>query len=138
MGIGERTTLWSANFEFLKSRPFFGIGFGRTGDHAALYLKAMHPEKKDFFVGHAHNVFLEMLSSVGVIGFIAWMVWVLARMRESYRLTFPSPGVFCAWIVFLINGLTQVNFWEGKVLHMVIWMSALGLSLTVKKGYAHR
>ena len=33
-------------------------------------------------------------------------------------------GLLCAWIVFQLNGLTQVNFWEGKVMHQMMWAVA--------------
>jgi hypothetical protein len=33
-----------------------------------------------------------------------------------------SYGILSALIVFQINGLTQVNFWEAKVQHQLMWM----------------
>ncbi len=42
-----------------------------------------------------------------------------------------DPGVaarafFCAWLTFMLNGLTQENFWDAKVTHqmsfVIAWM----------------
>jgi hypothetical protein len=37
-------------------------------------------------------------------------------------------GLFCAWIVLHLNGLTQVNVWEGKVEHQMAWALAWALA----------
>ncbi|MBU6376699.1 MAG: hypothetical protein KGQ59_11925, partial [Bdellovibrionales bacterium] len=35
-----------------------------------------------------------------------------------------SRAWLAAFIVFHLNGLTQVNFWEGKVQHQLFWVVA--------------
>ncbi len=129
IGISDRIQLWQANLEFFKNRLFFGIGLGKNLITSSAYFQS-HAQNGQgvFFVGHAHNVYLEILSGIGIFGFIAWLIWVcnvLNMARDALkrdRLNFIATGMICAWIVFLINGVTQVNFWEGKVLHQIMWM----------------
>lgn len=131
MGVGERVELWKANFEFFKHRPVTGVGFLKPHEVTRNYFAEKYPGRTDIFVGHAHNLYLEILSGTGILGLAAWLFWlgiVLGALFYVIR-AMPSPsfgiGLAAAWLVFLINGLTQVNFWEGKVLHQVMWTTGM-------------
>ena len=129
IGVSTRKELWEANFEFFKNRPLTGVGW-----HHNLELSGIYFEKKyssnSVFSGHAHNNFLEMLACTGLIGLTAWILWfcgvfklLFGGLKRNLGSSFPR-GLFCAWLVFHINGMTQVNFWESKVLHQIMWMVA--------------
>jgi O-antigen ligase len=131
MGIRQRKELWDANWEFFRQRPLTGVGYGKNQELSGYYLLSIHPEKQSVFSGHAHNLYLEILAGMGILGVLAFLFWfgvlgrVLAQgLRGVAPLSFPV-GMLCAWVVFLINGLTQVNFFEGKVTHQVMWCTAL-------------
>jgi O-antigen ligase len=150
LGTQERVELWKANLQFLQERPFFGVGLGKNQELSGYYFHSIHPEQTHFFVGHAHNLYLELLAGIGMVGTVLWMIWmgviasgVLAVWRQSvsdlkgqfysaicFPICFPL-GVLCAGSVFLINGMTQVNFWEGKVLHQVMWVVGMVLTWVV-------
>lgn len=121
-GIPERQILWRANFEFFLKRPLTGVGFGQTISNSAFYIQDTHPTYERPLVSHAHNVFLEVLASTGIIGFASWLFYVGLLIYFSWRRGWK--GLSAAWIVFLLNGLTQVNFWESKVLHQIMWVAA--------------
>lgn len=123
IGIGERADLWRANFEFAELRPFTGVGWLKTERNSGLYLM-QQKGTTEVFSGHAHNNFLEMLGGTGAIGALAWLLWVVFSFRLFWEVRDSgfARGLFCAWIVFQLNGLTQVNFWEGKVMHQMMWM----------------
>jgi O-antigen ligase len=133
MRIGERIELWKANLAFFELRPVFGVGFGKNQPLSYDYFRSIHPGQTDFFIGHAHNVYLEVLAGTGIFGALAWLFWVGLQFRGlalGIRRRPPlgfAGAMHGAWIVFLINGATQVNFWEGKVLHAVMWMAGLVL-----------
>jgi O-antigen ligase len=110
------------------------VGWRHTEEMSGYYLQELTGEK-DVFAGHAHNNFLDLLGGAGVLGALTWLAYcafVLAILYRALRrdrapgLDF-ARGMFCAWLVFQINGLTQVNFWEGKVEHQVAWMIAWAL-----------
>jgi O-antigen ligase len=124
MGTSERQALWRANLELFEMRPITGAGWHHNLE-AAGWLLQQKQRSEQVFSGHAHNNFLEMLGGTGALGLLAWLVWwgvALALLKNVFatRVGFVR-GLACAWIVFQINGLTQVNFWESKVLHQLMW-----------------
>lgn len=133
MGISTRQDLWRANLEFFKERPLTGTGWHHNLKTAAYYFSEKFPERKDHFVGHAHNNAIEMLGSTGLIGIVAWLAWCAGGIGFAYAAYRRAPGslqgalsrgMLCAWAAFHVNGLTQVNFWESKVLHQMMWVVA--------------
>ena len=135
MGTSERVELWKANWDFFLKRPVLGIGWRKSEGLMGHYFEEKYPRDwSQRFVGHAHNNLLEMLSGVGLVGTLLWMYWnyliFSMAIRSSRRTDIwgdVSWGIFCAWIVLHLNGLTQANFWEGKVLHQMMW--SIGLLL---------
>lgn len=137
MGVHERITLWKANWDFFTHRPFTGIGWLKTQEMSEFYFKTIDPENyRNYFWGHAHNNFIEMLGGAGILGlmaFIAFMIFTLVfAYRTSQELMAQSKrnesyfalGICVALVLLHINGLTNVNFWEGKVFQQQ--MLALG------------
>jgi O-antigen ligase len=127
MGVGDRQKLWKANIEFLKLRPLTGAGFRRNNEASGYYLESL-PNDGWIFSGHAHNNAIDMLGGTGILGLLAWIAWCGVLVWISWR-GLRRGGAFawamvCAWVVFHLNGLTQVNFWEGKVMHQMMWATA--------------
>ncbi|MCM0605226.1 MAG: O-antigen ligase family protein [Xanthomonadaceae bacterium] len=133
IGIRDRMDLWRVHWELFKYRPITGVGFLQGQDYSGLYQIA--EGRADVFAGHAHNVVLEILSSTGVLGLLGYLVWMIYLCMKFYNLR-KLPGVLgigVAWIVFLLNGLTQVNFLEGKVMHQMAWCIAVLLFLESRR-----
>lgn len=138
-GMTTRLDLWRANWELFKLRPLTGVGLRQNNPLGAALVQSWHPGES-IFTGHAHNNFLEMLAGTGLLGTAGWLLW----SGLSFVLLWPSAragsglarGLFCAWLVFQLNGLTQVNFWEGKVTHQMMLVTALALVARRRKGVA--
>jgi O-antigen ligase len=139
IGIATRQDLWLANLEFLKQRPMTGVGWHHNQELSGYYLMDKY-RTGEVFSGHAHNNFLDILGSLGGFGALAWLawsvcvIWLLIRKSKLPQTQTPaenglvfSRGLLCAWFVFQINGLTQVNFWEAKVEHQLAWVIAWSL-----------
>lgn len=137
-GTNERTALWEANLSFIKMRPITGIGLRKSEEMSFYYFLDKDPlTARNRFVGHAHNNILEVLAGTGALGFIFWCLWNYWVFKTGYQLirinSIPNRhlegelalAIFCAWITFHLNGLTQVNFFEGKVMHQMMWGIAL-------------
>jgi len=129
-----RTDLWKANLEFLKERPILGVGWKHNQELSGYYLMEKY-KTQNVFSGHAHNNLLDMLGGTGILGALSWlawsilviaMAWAVLKKRLASAEVFAS-GLLCAWIAFQLNGLTQVNFWEAKVTHQIMWMVAWSL-----------
>lgn len=123
----ERFLIWEANFELIKKNPLTGVGWHKNAALIAGYYKEKFPETySSILTDHAHNNIIQFLSGTGILGlffFLAWNAFVLYTAKRTHL------GLFYAWIVFHLNGLTQSNFLEGKCLHMMMWVVAFQLSL---------
>ena len=133
-GTMDRLNLWRANLRFFADRPLFGVGFRANEELTGQYLRALGPTFGTF-QGHAHNNILELLATLGVSGFIAWVGWNvvifwgwIVHRHIPYR-----NACLAAWCVLHVNGLTQVNIWEGKVQHQMAWVIA-GFWLSLRLG----
>lgn len=126
LGVGDRTWLWKANWALFKESPLFGVGLRKNSELAGYWLQKQL-NQSHVFSGHAHNLYLDLLSGTGIFGLMAWLTWALVVTLLFVRVARKrgKPGFLAAWIVFLLNGMTQVNFWEGKVLHQLVWVIML-------------
>ncbi len=133
MGTGERFALWKANWQFFLDRPLTGSGWHHNLELAGQYLTKAS-QGAQVFVGHAHNNLIDVIGSLGILGLMTWMAWNIWLIVELVRIGFGSGtppwardlgrAWLAAFLVFHLNGLTQVNFWEGKVQHQLFWVVA--------------
>jgi O-antigen ligase len=143
IGIRDRVRLWEANLDFFRNRPVTGIGWLKTQEMSEFYFKEKFPENyHSYFWGHAHNNILEMLGGTGVLGTFAFFLWTWFTLALAWRtrksaeaqsdefLSDVSWGFFVALLLLHFNGLTNVTFWEGKVMHQQ--MLAVGLLLSIQ------
>ena len=142
MGVNDRIELWKVNIEFFKVRPFTGIGWLKTQEMTVHYFKQFDPEHfSQRFIGHAHSNIFEMLGGTGLFGLLAFLGWSIFTIRLAYRLRNQfeaqgdlvlsdlSFGIMVALILLHLNGLTNVTFWEGKVMHQQMLAIAILLVL---------
>jgi O-antigen ligase len=134
LGRNDRWDIWNANVVLFQQRPILGVGFGNTQETVRQYYYQNRKDQSIHFVGHAHNLFLEMATGSGVVGLAALLFWfcalaalILGGLKKAPEFATPV-GILCALLVFLLNGLTQVNLWEGKVFHQVAWITGWVLS----------
>lgn len=133
MGTHDRFELWKVNWRFFLDRPLTGAGWHHNLELAGQTLRKAKPEGH-IFIGHAHNNAIDVIGSMGILGLMTWLAWNIWLAVELIRLGFASGvppwirdlsrGWLAAFLVFQLNGLTQVNFWEGKVQHQLFWMVA--------------
>ncbi len=130
INLTERERLWEANVELFKMRPLTGTGFNQNHQLGGAYVQQQYPSEQVFW-GHAHNNLLHMLGGTGILGLAAWLYWCALAFLMTWKTSNAfgiGRGLFCAWIVLHLNGLTQVNVWEGKVEHQMAWALAWALA----------
>ena len=130
----QRIQLWQANWLMFEEHPLFGVGLNENERLAPEYhAKLGHAGA---FAGHAHNNFLQFLSSTGALGFLAFtglfvyfFVWswrLLRRIPEANRwhrgLVLGSLG---AQVALHVGGLTECNFKAMTVNHHFVFQLAL-------------
>lgn len=138
--MNEREGMWASALEIAKERPWTGVGFARSGGYSGLYLERLTGIKTSF-ASHAHNNILDIIASIGFIGlfsFLLWWIFLFLIAIRSYKTAAPqerwlAAAILGALIAFHCNGLTQVNFWDGKSQHtLMIWIGLL-LALNWKR-----
>ena len=134
----QRYQLWQANWLMFKEHPWFGVGLNENERLAGQYLaKLGHP---DGFTGHAHNNYLQFLSSSGALGFalfvgvFAWFFVWTARLwrripRENAWHRGLALGALGGQAALHAGGLTECNFKAMSVNHHFIFLLAIVAAL---------
>jgi len=119
----------AASLSFLE-RPVLGWGYRnfelqsaalkeRYGFEKDIVRKRGQPRQVTYFQGHAHNNILESFASMGVVGGLAFLAFVLFWLREAWRSRY---GLFLAppVIAFLVSGMFENTFFDSEVLNCLI------------------
>jgi len=118
----QRLGQWKTALAAFHDYPFLGVGY-MNFEPLCYSIKSSHKIPPYDFCGHAHNNFLEILATTGVLGFILFIVWLLFWFKEvvgknnlAARMSLPLI------IVFVIGGLTQSTFTLGASLFLIMPM----------------
>jgi O-antigen ligase len=100
-GFTGRTSAWRETLDLFASHPLFGVGYRQ---HEQYITSAVS----------AHNAYLATLADVGVVGALAYFLFLFGGLAAAAikALRHPSPGrVMCAAFLtaYVINGLFERN-----------------------------
>jgi O-antigen ligase len=101
-----RKELWQASVEHFKGAPVFGNGF---------FSLPAGPKMSSFTPPLAHNTFLQLLSSMGVFGLIAYVVYRVRTVTyffKSFNIYKFTLAVSCGILVF-----------ESLIDNFIFWFS---------------
>ena len=126
----ERMMMWKSSIEAFKERPILGYGYQNFEPHSTEMI-IKHKIPGIIFHGHAHNNFLEILATTGLLGLLTMLCWnafwileVIKKGNLTFILVFP-------YIVnFLIGGITQVTINDGEVQFFFLTVYALSVVST--------
>jgi len=62
------------------------------------------------------------------------MSFKIYRANHESSLAQPWAWVVGGWFCLHLNGLTQANFWDAKVLHQIGWVTALTMEVYRRYG----
>lgn len=133
----QRELIWKANWMMFKEHPLLGVGYNQNEYLSGKYVYLVEPNGQNLFVGHAHNNFLQILSSTGIIGISVFVFFWLSFLFPVTRAYLKSQGWDRVWLLgvllalfgFHINGLTQWNFGDAEVNHNLMIVMGLGWAL---------
>lgn len=134
----ERVLMWESAWEMFLDRPVLGFGFGRSGRYTPVYAERVLGEKPHF-TSHAHNNMLDALAATGALGLLAYLGWWLVLFVSAWR-SFRAAAekwlpaaALAGMLAFQVNGLTQVNFWDGKSQHTLMIWAGVVLALSLRR-----
>lgn len=143
----ERLAHWIAALRMWEVSPWLGVG---PGNYAAVYPSVRLPGWEEP-LGHAHNIYLNVLAETGLVGLFAYLLlwtgifgWLLRQLRQMQRIGTDGGFAPCAamaarpsWHVALIVGVLGVivhlsvhnlfdNLYvQGMYLHIALWLGAV-------------
>lgn len=82
--LSGRTELWAAGWEMFKDAPLFGHGF-------AAGVRMLGPEYGIPFGINMHSSHMQVLVDVGLVGYLAWLAFVISASVIIFRNISESP-----------------------------------------------
>lgn len=127
----ERLTQFQLALLMQKENPLFGVGF-RNFDKFDPQFKQKYALPNKQFKGNAHNNFLEVLATIGIGGFLAYIAWMLFWLMEIAA--FPSPIrelSIALWVVFQVAGMFHSNIIDAETLVLLSIIYPISASYTL-------
>ncbi len=121
----KRTLIWSYTIENIKKHPVVGYGIDGFSEHAL---------KKEWPIGHPHNVILSKAHSIGIIGAAALILWLaiywiktMWHLRKSTSIPFVSSTAGVT--VFLTQSLYDGVLYHYQPMMLFIILFTISLHL---------
>jgi O-antigen ligase len=127
-----RTEIWAAEIAYIRDHALFGAGFGTFSDTGGL--SPLHNYVGNSWVGeasHGHNGYLQLLMTVGVIGFLL----AFAGLVVAPALAFWKRGgdiemkalLFALFAFLLLHNVMETDFLEGDGVTWVGYLLMLAM-----------
>lgn len=143
----DRVDLFNVNVEMFQDYPLLGIGYGQNRERNREYWDKPHWNRPaEFIISHAHNQYLNVLATTGVVGLSLFSIFffgLYARLfkfkklgKELIECNYPSVQVLIWSISFVILAcVTDVTFEYAKirVLVLIIWAASIAYYQNVAK-----
>jgi O-antigen ligase len=111
-----RIVLWKNAIDTFIDHPIFGIGINSTIDYSKPIYGSNH---------YIHNVYLEVLSETGLVGFIAFMGFIISALKK-FNISYKNNKSILYLYVTFISYITQMVFVSVLLTEMMYIM--LGIS----------
>ncbi|MFH1680973.1 MAG: O-antigen ligase family protein, partial [Candidatus Eisenbacteria bacterium] len=131
----ERLFMWKAGIEIFRDHPWTGVGLAGMRE---IYADYQDPDSEERAV-HLHSVPIQVLASMGILGFAAWvylfgslLLWLLRAHGKSRdgRPVFRAltAGAVAVWTGFVLNGFVEWNLGDVEVITL-LW-AVMGLAVS--------
>jgi len=123
-----RAAIWTAQLRYIADHPFLGAGFGTlTETHNLSPLRNYASGNWVTAVSHGHSGYLEILVTIGGIGFVLAMTALLvAPARRLWNLNLQDDGfkpmLFALFVFAVLHNVMESDFLEGDSL---VWGALL-------------
>lgn len=136
-----RTDYWHAGWKMTVQHPLFGVGLDSYGDwyrnvRGSISANRSDPERVS---NTAHNVFLDLSSTGGVILALLYVLIILFAFKSGFsylkRQNSFDPyfvGIFAGWIGYLIFSLASINNLGISVWGWMLTGAVIGYELVLK------
>ncbi|MGB3299303.1 MAG: O-antigen ligase [Phormidesmis sp.] len=132
--LSGRTEIWPLVIESISRRPWFGYGYesfwlnGWEGQAANIWVYL----PRGFEPPHAHNGFLDVLLSFGIVGFVVFLLNLVGFGWRACRWIRANPGVDglvpLMFLTFMLLLNITESFWFNSD---ILWVGYVTLALTM-------
>lgn len=129
-----RLVLWDIAWQLFKEHPLLGVGMGDYSIEADKMLAG----RKVTTTVDTHNVYLHVLATRGLVGFVPFVLFWFVLLRELVRLMRRKErgtldyqyavGAIAATVAVLLGALTELNIDDSEVFMAFMFMIGLVLS----------
>ncbi|MEZ4814773.1 MAG: O-antigen ligase family protein [Bdellovibrionota bacterium] len=128
-GNSERLAQNKMGLMAFKENPIFGIGY-RSFEEKGRDIKERNNLGFLDTATHAHNNFLEIMGSGGLLSFLSFLAWIFFWLFEVFK-TKQWKGTYLAFIAaFLLMGLFQSTVIDSEYMFTFLALYALSFALT--------
>jgi O-antigen ligase len=139
--IIERVAHWVAALRMWEQSPWLGVG---PGNYATAYASVALPQWREA-LGHAHNIYLNVLGETGLLGLGAFLLlwssligWLLQQMHKTAQRVRSSHSWSRALVVGVLGIVAHLAihsffdnlFVQGMYLHIAFWLAAVAVSVS--------
>ncbi|MFW5985601.1 MAG: O-antigen ligase family protein [Halanaerobiaceae bacterium] len=126
----HRLNLWQSALEMFRDNPLTGVGTDRFKEE---YRENYKKEGTRPF-SHAHNNFLNIMAEAGLFGILSFLFLLAVILYFLYTGAEVIPdkrwrifviSSFVAYVVFIINGLTEFNYSDSESVRYFWFLFAL-------------
>ncbi|MFQ5511476.1 MAG: O-antigen ligase family protein [Candidatus Krumholzibacteriia bacterium] len=136
--ISTRLVLWDISWEVFKAHPLLGVGMGDYSIEADRLLR----EREVTTTVDSHNIYLQLLATRGVVGFLPFaffwftLIRLLVRTRRSLRTRDAFgyhfvTGVIAVAVAVLVGALTENNIDDSEVFIAFMFLVGVARSFVV-------
>jgi exopolysaccharide production protein ExoQ len=126
-----RAAIWAAELAYIHDHLLLGAGFGTFADTGGLsplhdYISGSWVEA----VSHGHNGYLQMLVTIGGVGFALAMLALIAEpLRRLWSLDWGQDGfkplLFALFLFLILHNVMESDFLEGDGVNWVAFLLVL-------------
>jgi O-antigen ligase len=120
VGVSARLKIWKRAGDIFNSHPVLGVGPSHFPSITDIP-EALVPGKSTD-INHAHSNYLQILSTLGLVGFLSFMallfVSLVVALKQSRHGAWSGGvglGTFAALVSLMVAGLFEYNFGAGQV-----------------------
>lgn len=136
----ERVAHWVAAVRMWEQAPWLGVG---PGNYATVYPIVRLPLWEEP-LGHAHNIYLNVLAESGLVGLGAYLlfwvtgtIWVWRQFRQATQHNDPWKAALALGVLGVFGHISVHNifdnlFVQGIYLQIGLWLAALSIGFTVR------
>jgi O-antigen ligase len=131
--IVSRFDIYKMDMSMIAAHPFLGVGFNQFQSYFTTYQEQVlgHKYMESQIPPHAHNFFVGMWISLGVLGFLGMLILVFGIFwRCKFKPDNPAAFVLLA---IMIHGLVDSYYWRQEIAYTFWLIVALCYLYRVRK-----